>query len=358
MGHINYFIRSATDFIFRRKHPATFLVLAGVSLFTLLLAGMAFNLSLPLTNGTLRLSFNMDGGAGIASAVALALATLLILFGIVWLFKDWKAAQRRRVLVVELRGLRDGAGTALADAIPPTIEGQRVPILMDVRQGVADGLIVVPERAVEKLMTLRDVVGQHEAGRDRADITLVAGGIAPVPLSFLAGVLLDDEAPITFFDWDRDLKLWNELTGADDGERFAIEGLGGVADRTPEVIVTVSASYRVDEPRAVARAGNMQIDRLGLPTRVTGKHWSEDKQRDLARQFLDTMTDLKGRGVDRVHLFFAGANSLVLRFGSVYDKRNLPALTVYQYESTAFTWGVEMPVAGAARPSIAHPGGS
>lgn len=67
------------------------------------------------------------------------------------------------------------------------------------------------------------------------------------------------------------------------------------------------------------------------------------------------MTELKGRGVQKVHLFFAGANSLVLRFGSVYDKRNLPALTVYQYESSTFTWGVNMPVAGRDRPSVAQP---
>jgi hypothetical protein len=352
MGHKDYFVRSAIDFAFRRKHPALVLILSGVGLFGALLAGIAFNATVPLSSGELRFSFSMEGGGGVVTYVALAVALVLTFSGLAWLYSDWRRGDRRRVFAIEFRGLRDWNGSPLVQAIPPAIEGHRVPILMDLRQGVADGLIVSPEAAIDRLLPLRATLDQHDDGRDRADITYVAGGLAPVPLSFLAGVLLDDEAAITFFDWNRDARLWSELNGPDDGDRFAVEGVDQVAEGTPEVIVTVSASYRVDEAAAVARVGALPIVRLSLATTNTANHWSCEKQQALARQFLDAMGELKGRGVGKVHLFFAGANSLVLRFGSVYDKRNLPALTVYQYESTRFTWGVMMPVAGVIRPSV------
>lgn len=355
MGHKDYFIRSFIDFALRRKHPALALIIAGVGLLTTLLAGIAFSATIPLSNGDLRFAFSMEGGGAIVTWTALAVALLLIGPSLAWLYIDWKRADRRRVFAIEFRGLRDWNGTPLVQAIPPAIEGQRVEVLVDMRQRVADGVIVAPEIAVERLALLRARLDQDEDGRDRTDMTHVAGGLAPVPLSFLGGVLLDDEAAITFFDWSRDARLWDQLSGPDDGERFAIEGLSSIEEGTSEVIVAVSASFRVDEAAAVARVGALPILRLSLPTINTANHWSSDKQQALARQFLDAIGELKNRGVRQVHLFFAGANSLVLRFGSVYDKRNLPALNVYQYESTAFTWGVSMPVAGIARPSVVYP---
>ena len=48
-------------------------------------------------------------------------------------------------------------------------------------------------------------------------------------------------------------------------------------------------------------------------------------------------------------------NSVVFRFGRLYDKRNLPEIAVYQYqreEDPPHLWGVLMPVAGIDRPKI------
>jgi len=133
------------------------------------------------------------------------------------------------------------------------------------------------------------------------DITHVVGGLALLPFSFQGGVMLDDKAAITFFDWQRDTRLWHKLNGDDDGERFAIEGIDAA-----DAIVTVSASYRVNEGAAVARVGALPIVRWSLPTTNTGNHWSSLKQQAPARQFLDTMGELKSRGVPQVHLFFNG----------------------------------------------------
>lgn len=41
---------------------------------------------------------------------------------------------------------------------------------------------------------------------------------------------------------------------------------------------------------------------------------------------------LLGQGVEHIHLILASQNSIAFRFGQAYDKRNLPSVSVYQYE--------------------------
>ncbi|EIZ79805.1 2-methylthioadenine synthetase [Novosphingobium sp. Rr 2-17] len=79
------------------------------------------------------------------------------------------------------------------------------------------------------------------------------------------------------------------------------------------------------------------------------------KQQRLAQQFLDTVMDLARQGVTEISLFLASPASLSLRLGTVYDKRNLPRLTVNQFEQAdpkKFPWAVVMPVAGMVEPKL------
>lgn len=94
MSHKDYFIRSAIDFAFRRKHPALALIVVGAGLLTALLAGIAFSATIPLSNGDLRFSFSMEGGGAVVTWAALTVALLLIGSGLIWLYTDWRRADR------------------------------------------------------------------------------------------------------------------------------------------------------------------------------------------------------------------------------------------------------------------------
>ena len=66
---------------------------------------------------------------------------------------------------------------------------------------------------------------------------------------------------------------------------------------------------------------------------------------------------LEALGVERIHLFLAAPSSVALRFGRLYDKRNLPPLNVYQYkrqeaDQNPYIWSISMPVAGLAEAAI------
>jgi hypothetical protein len=358
MGTLDYVIRALADWTFRKRSIGYFLVRGGVALLALLIAGNVFSVSIPTEFGPLTFNYEAGQASVILTTLSYIAAATLIVVGLILIWREHQSLGRKRVFVLEFRGLRDWNGSPLAEAIPHSLPGRREQVLVDLRQRVNDGLIVDPQAAVDRLMTLRQELDTRENGADRRDILYVAGGLAPVPLSFLAGILLDDEASVMFMDWNRHERRWQELNSEDDGRRFEVSGMGDIPDGTAEVVLAVSVSYRVDTQGALLKCGALplvHLEHADIEAAPMDAHWSEQKQLALGQQFLDTAIALGNRGVRTIHLFFAGPNSLVLRFGSLYDKRNLPSLIVYQYDQTAappFTWSIQMPVAGRLRPNV------
>jgi len=358
---LQHVVRTFIDWILRRRSPALQVMHIGLWCLTIALSvSWALDISIPLQGG--RLAFNIntgEGTPGLAIGGAALLGGLLILVGLVWEVVRYCAEQRRlsrkKVIVIEARGLRDGVGKPLADAMPDNVEGHREPVIIDLRQGVIDGHIVSPQAAVDKLVSLPVDLARREAGLDRSDLQRIYGGLAPVPLTFLTGVLIDDEASTIIFDWDRHQQKWRQLDAPDDQKRFAIDGIDKIAAGADEVALLVSVSYRVDAVGVGKKlAGTAQIS-LSLDDGLPDSHWSEAKQQALGQQFLETAIRLGNLGIRRIHLFLAAQNSVAFRFGCLYDKRNLPELIVYQHQRESdppYPWGVLMPVGGRLTPDI------
>jgi len=167
--------------------------------------------------------------------------------------------------------------------------------------------------------------------------------------------MVDDEHRTLFMDWDRKRHIWRPLDDDDDGKRFDIIGLEALASDATRVSLCVSASYDVIDADVRLVEPVAPIIRMDLQGRSTASHWSEEKQQRLAQQFLDVVLALARQGVNEISLFLAAPASLSLRLGTVYDKRNLPRLSVNQYEQAdprKFPWMIHMPVAGLAEPEI------
>lgn len=360
MSNLDYFIRGGIDWLLRRRSPGIYLVRAGVFLVTLIIAAWALRISFPTQFGTVSISFDSDGSTPALVAYGLgALGGGLIIVGIVWeccrYRSDQKRIARKKVIVVETRGLRDTIGNPLIDGVPNELEGHRDQVLIDLRQSIRDGVIVDPQAAVDGLYSLPVDLERREKGLDRQDITYVYGGLAPVPLTFLTGVLMDDESSITILDWDRHSGKWRALNGTDDGSRFKVSSLEIVRPATADVALAISVSYRVNLDGVRSKAGGIPLVTMELQGGSTDCHWSEEKQQVLGKQFLDTVIALTNRGVIRVHLFLAAQNSVVFRFGRLYDKRNLPEVIVYQYqreEMPPYPWGIQMPASGIIKPKV------
>ena len=323
-------------------------------------AGWILDVSFPVRDGRIDVSFDSSGGIPILLVYVTALIGLLLvligpIWGIICYIVEQRRLDRKKVVVIEVRGLRDTSGTPLIESIPSSLKGHRDPVLVDIRQGIKDGEIIRPEAALDKLFSLSDDLKRRESGLDRRDLTLVYGGLSPVPFTFLTGVLIDDEGATLIFDWDRHAQAWRQLDGADDGKRFRSVGLDNMPGGTREVALAVSVSYGVNTEDVHAKVGEIPIVTLDLEGGSPDCHWSEEKQRALGAEFLDTAISLGNQGVRRIHLFLAAQNSVVFRFGRLYDKRNLPEVVVYQFQRSAtppYPWGILMPVCGIDRPIV------
>lgn len=290
----------------------------------------------------------------------LGLCSLLFVAG-VWIaivrfWGEHKGRMRRRAIVLEARGLRDDDGSRLVDEISDDVPGQRVPVLLDLRNRT-DGRVIEPERAIDDILAAQRSLLQQQKGVNRSDLTTVYGGLTPVPYTFLTGVLLDDEGSIKVYDWDRTQERWRALDGEDDHRSFEVTGLSETFS-TDEVVLAVAFSYPIDTAD-LETTFTHPVVRLTLQGMSSDAHWSEQKQNRLAQQFLEVIKKLSARAIRRVHLVLAAPNSVVFTFGRRYDKRNLPEVVVYQYErgtSPAYPWGVIMPVGGIPNPNILYSG--
>ncbi len=351
----SYFLRALIDWIFRRQSTGLTLIRLGAALLPVVAISLTVGVTIPTKDGPFVFSWDTSGNPALISYGIFAGAIAMIVGGALLIIRDVHRENREKVVVIEARGLRDWQGDPLEKAVPIALRGRRDTLMVDVRQGLVDGQIVSPERALQKLAGVPDDIARRTDGLDRADVSFVLGGLAPVPLLFLLGVIVDDEHRTVFMDWDRRSRAWRPLDESDDGRRFDITGLSAVSTGTARVGLCVSASYDVLDADVRLVEPTAPIVRLELQDRSTASHWSEGKQQQLSQQFLDTVMALSRRGVTEIALFLAAPASLSLRFGTVYDRRNLPGVTVNQFEQAdarKFPWAVRMPVAGLATPQL------
>ncbi|MBU0642059.1 MAG: SAVED domain-containing protein [Alphaproteobacteria bacterium] len=353
-----YAVRKAIDWYFRVRSPQALLIASGTGLLLSVIAGP------PLIELILRMSFGAvpeqyRGFAEILDGLKVGvacIASLMILSGVVLIFlkrsDDKSETSQKRVLVVEARGLRLDKGKPLISALGDEFAAQKIATLIDLCSR-KDGKALEPDSAISEIEAGYRAVQQNKKSMNAADVKVVYGGLAPVPFTFLTGVLFDDEGEIIAYDWDRIAEGWRALSDDDDGAQFSVEGMDGDIEAT-EVVVAISFSYPVSDD-AIANTFSMPVVRLNLDGLSSDAHWSQAKQSRLAQQFLEVAKQLSTKGIKRIHLVLAAPNSVVFTFGRRYDKRNLPAVSVYQFEggkAPTYPWAIAMPVSDSDRASV------
>lgn len=351
---IDWAFREFIRFLFRPKGFEVRIAAGCVAVLVVLL-GWNFVVKATAPEGY---SIEVDSTNTIPEWVQWPLVTIFSAIFVLCVFMGWRRftrenelRNRKKVIVIEGRGLREDDGSPLTEAVPADIVGNRIGVLLDLRQR-RDGVVVDPEELLLDVDSARRQVQQHAKHGDSRDVTLVYGGLTPVPFTFLSGIVFDDEGRIVVMDWDRSSEAWRSLDGHDDGQRFGVEGLDEI-ESAKEIVLAVSVSYQVRSEN-IATTFNHPVVRMTMPN-LASSHWSQVKQNALAIQFFEVAKLLEAKGVTIIHLLLAGQNSVVFNLARRYDKRNLPDVIVYQYEGDnpkKFPWGIRMPVHGQRAPSI------
>ena len=261
----------------RNRPPGLALIKCGIVVTGLAISAWAATISVSFDGKEFGLRLGGEGDLPMPLLVSAFVSGMgLMAAGSWWCWWDVRLASNRRVIVAEVRGLRDWAGSPLVDGVPRELKGQRVPVLIDLRQG-ADGVVLQPRPALEKLAGLPGQLAQLQRGTGRSNTSMVYGGLASVPFTFLTGMLIDDEGSVMVMDWDRHAKRWRQLDAADDGARFKEDGLAAIVDGTREVALAVSVSYRVGVDAVRRKVPSIPLVQLELAGGTADSHWSEDK---------------------------------------------------------------------------------
>ena len=353
------------DYFFRRPSWPARLLGAGVTLIIggLGIGSLAGDLTWLSDGDIFRLAID-TGGGGLPihwsqATVLVGLACLSVgsVLGVADHVSDRRLLRKQRVLVLEHRGLHQTVDTPIEAAVPKHLQGQIDAMPIDHRQSTATSQITSPDDALSQIAALRQQLRQKRDAAGPGNVKVVYGGMAPVPLTFLTGMMIDNEADLTLMDWDRFESRWRELDGADDGDRFVVSGLDDLPKNATEVALAIAVSYPSDVDAIRSSLSDMPLVRMALPTLSTSAHWSSEKQAAMAKDFTDLLGDLMGKGIKRVHLFIAAPNSVVFSLGRHFDDRLHPDTVIYQYERSAtppFPWAVELPTHGRT-PRIVRP---
>ncbi|MBL0492944.1 SAVED domain-containing protein [Aeromonas veronii] len=297
-------------------------------------------------------SFSFGTGQGLPFWLTLLFAgagLLLVVIGTIVLVAEHRRERRRRLVVIEMRGLHTSPDTPAVDQVVTAFRGNRYHLLLDFRPQGQDAR-VDPGNLLERVSSMKGALQSLVDGADKRDVQVAIGGLAAVPALFLAGILIDDESLVHLYDWDRSAKCWRAIDGADDSVRFLpIEGLPSTG-AISEAVLVVEASYPVNQADVAASfASSLPVVRLRVETPLADRFWSEQKQAALVVQFRDAVQHLSSIGVRRLHLVVAAPASLSIRLGMCYDRRLFPDVIVYQFEkalSKPYPWGLQMPTVG------------
>lgn len=335
--------------LFLRGQATRGLLATGVALAALgAVGGRVLTVQTPYLGVLLQLMEPAGGWGTVVNGASIFFLLLGATLGSLDWWQAHRAQQRHRVIAIEVRGLRDTADTPLERARFLTLRGRIESILLDVRAGASDSRIQQPEDAVEALVPVTQLLRAHKGGRDRQDVEVVVGGLAPVPLLMLVGALLDDESAIEVVDWDRSKEAWRQLerSGVDSAEmeweRPLEEELG------QDVVLVISASYMADLDGIRDTFPGLACLHLVVNRPQIDSTWSEDRQQRVAAQFAQEISRLVAYNVRRIHIVAAVPASLAIRLGRSYDRRNMPEIRVYQYERDAnprYPWAVRLPTA-------------
>jgi hypothetical protein len=230
--HGDRFFDGMITYIFRTPSWPSRLLGAGITLIVagLGVGGLAGDLSWINADRVLQFSVQADGG-GLSvywSKMAVCAGILSVAAGILLGINDHVADRRHRkqsVVVLEHRGLHQTVDTPLASAVPKRLKGRIDVLPVDHRQSTSTSQISSPEDALSQIAGLRQQLRQKRDAAGPGNIKLVYGGMAPVPLTFLTGMMVGNEAGLTVMDWDRFAERWRELDGADDGIGSPFPGL-------------------------------------------------------------------------------------------------------------------------------------
>ena len=168
---------------------------SGIGLITLSVAtGYSLQYESQTSIGINKIIFNSSTSEFWVQITVLILGALFsIAGGYLWTrstLEESSNEKKKRMVVIEQRGLRDTTDDALSDFVLKEFKGQIKEITVDIREGIIDGKVIAPEAALEKVKNITFSLQESCKNISSENLSIIHGGLLPVPYTFLTGLLL------------------------------------------------------------------------------------------------------------------------------------------------------------------------
>jgi len=212
--------------------------------------------------------------------------------------------------------------------------------------------INIPDRSLDIKNQYEDIkviprdIRQRIDQIDHNSVSVLYCGLAPIPLLFFAGYMLQKREKIEIMDYHRSSQKWLFLDDLDDKESL--------------VITSTSKS----SPKAIAVALGFSFDvNLGLIRRKLGDEikivsvsledgarmdsmQSNEKQNRILKELTEAIAKLRSEcpDISVIHVFMAVQASFAVNFGSYWTTSVLPPVRIYNYDagSNSYAWDIEV----------------
>lgn len=309
---------------------------------------IAFEMERQSNHGHVTVGISTSSTPEVVAYLFGALGIVLIVVGLWMGVTDWLTVRRnnarKKNIIIELRGLSGTLNKSLKSSISKTMTGQVDEVLVEIGQHVTAGTPSELDKALDKVNNIHSRIETAVAGKDPDDISIHAGTVAPTPFQFLLGVILDDEFSPNVWEYERLKDEWQALDQNEPSIVVNEQIDPRISGQDTEVVVAVAATFAVLDSTISNTWPNLKVAKIENPTATPNSLWTEADQIMIVESFLRVMALLKNRGVKKVHLALAASPSICLRLGRHFDQRNLPEVTVYQFDRNLdrYTWGVEI----------------
>lgn len=285
-----------------------------------------------------------DGWHGYAAAAAAAFAVGFLKSGPLQQIGRVGTNSGTAVVIIH-QSMENLSSQAIKKKVSQTLSDRTIrEFLIDQSDLYSAGVLTKPAEAVLRQAAVIEgvkTVLQHDANAE-----IAYGGIAHVPLLFLAGFQLATKRPVRLIEHCRDRDTWDQLDGQETGPALDLENSVPRSSALGDVVLRVSISFDVAEDltKSVCSSPLASLHlKVPAPARdiVThGKIVESYTQR--FRSTLDSIASFLPK-TRRLHLFYAGPATLAFNFGRQISRTTHPEVAVYNYvfrPEPKYSWGV------------------
>lgn len=330
------------------RNPGSAAITTGLTILTLLLGvNFAGKMWVHLTWLQVDATANTQSTPPVWESSFFGVALFLIVAGTLWLFhcahrqnkRDDEENDRKVVLCVQFDAYNEVIPALLTAAVSTEVKGKRMPILIQKRDALVGGHGI--QDVANEVMHIKRSLLQHGSGRDLNDITVCAGGIAPVPFLFMLGNVLEDDRQISWAEWERKRGQWLWSRDGTSVPTWSIPTLDAI--QTSDVVLRSGITYPIAAEDVSKAFPSHDVVVWEPKENLFQVVFDEASCIAICDEFKNLLRLLSSKGVKRVHFLLACSTALTMRLGSVLDPRNMPDVIVYQYEKSSdlvYIWGL------------------